>query len=199
MSEQSLPIPLVPAEVDLRDIPCMPVNVAKFLREFHRELRNSDVMLAELMLNTTAWHQLPAGSLPTDDEQLSHYSTLSHSSWLRVRSEVLNGWTLCSDGRLHHSEVAGLVLKAWKKKRSTLARIARRMEVSSHAWAKLRSAVFERDGYLCQYCRVPGKRLECDHVVPVSRKGRTVIENLITACFTCNRCKGSKLVEEFIA
>lgn len=53
------------------------------------------------------------------------------------------------------------------------------------------------DGYTCQYCGERGKRLECDHVVPVSRGGSNEHENLVTACFACNRSKRAKTVEEW--
>ena len=66
-------------------------------------------------------------------------------------------------------------------------------------WQELRAAVFERDDYTCQYCGDRGKRLECDHVVPVARGGSSDIDNLTTACFACNRSKRSKTVEEWRA
>lgn len=68
----------------------------------------------------------------------------------------------------------------------------------AHEWYLLRSAVFERDDYTCQYCWVRGGRLECDHVVPVSRGGTHDLSNLVTACFACNRSKRNKTVEEWM-
>lgn len=64
-------------------------------------------------------------------------------------------------------------------------------------WVKLRAFVFKRDDYTCAYCGERGKRLECDHVVPVSRGGSSGLENLVTACFRCNRSKRAKLIEEW--
>ncbi len=66
-------------------------------------------------------------------------------------------------------------------------------------WAKIRTMIFERDNYTCQYCGARGVRLECDHVVPVSRGGGSESENLATACFSCNRSKRDKLVSEWRA
>lgn len=65
-------------------------------------------------------------------------------------------------------------------------------------WAVLRAKIFARDDYTCQYCGERGKRLECDHVVPVSRGGSSDEDNLATACFPCNRSKRDKTVEEWL-
>jgi len=58
---------------------------------------------------------------------------------------------------------------------------------------KLRFEVFKRDGFQCQYCgkTPPDAILEADHINPKARKGKDDINNLITACFDCNRGKGA--------
>lgn len=58
---------------------------------------------------------------------------------------------------------------------------------------KLRFTVFARDGFQCQYCgrNPPAVVLEPDHVIPVSAGGEDSEENLITACFDCNRGKAA--------
>jgi len=68
---------------------------------------------------------------------------------------------------------------------------------SSEVWAALRALIFKRDDYTCGYCGERGKRLECDHVVPVARGGGNGADNLITACFRCNRSKRAKLPSEW--
>lgn len=56
---------------------------------------------------------------------------------------------------------------------------------------KLRFEVFKRDGFQCVYCgRTPPQVvLEADHIEPRSKGGKDDINNLITACFDCNRGK----------
>ena len=56
---------------------------------------------------------------------------------------------------------------------------------------RLRFEVFKRDSFTCQYCGAhpPAVVLECDHIVPASKGGSTDEENLVTACFACNRGK----------
>lgn len=70
--------------------------------------------------------------------------------------------------------------------------------LSEERWRKLRSFVFERDNYTCQYCGVRGGDLECDHVVPFSRGGSNESNNLATACRGCNIRKGDRTPEEWV-
>ena len=55
-----------------------------------------------------------------------------------------------------------------------------------------------RDQYTCQYCSTqPGKNhLTVDHVIPRSKGGLTVWENVVTACATCNQRKGNRMPHE---
>lgn len=70
---------------------------------------------------------------------------------------------------------------------------------NSLEWRKIRSEIFARDDYTCQYCGERGRKLECDHVMPVSRGGETTEDNLVTACFACNRSKRAKTPEEWLS
>lgn len=56
-----------------------------------------------------------------------------------------------------------------------------------------RFTIFKRDDFTCQYCgaRPPEVVLEVDHIHPVARGGGSGENNLITACFACNRGKGA--------
>jgi 5-methylcytosine-specific restriction endonuclease McrA len=58
-----------------------------------------------------------------------------------------------------------------------------------------RKALFARDGHRCVYCGSSG-RLTLDHVVPRSRGGDSVWENVVTSCAPCNLRKGNRLPEE---
>jgi hypothetical protein len=61
---------------------------------------------------------------------------------------------------------------------------------------RTRFNVFKRDGFRCQYCgrTPPAVVLEVDHIHPVSAGGKSKTENLLTACFDCNRGKGAELL-----
>jgi len=62
----------------------------------------------------------------------------------------------------------------------------------------LRDWIKMRDCYTCLNCGVslaaePHLLLEVDHIVPVSKGGLSVPENLQTLCWKCNRSKGAKV------
>jgi 5-methylcytosine-specific restriction endonuclease McrA len=58
-----------------------------------------------------------------------------------------------------------------------------------------RKALFARDGHKCVYCGSTG-RLTLDHVVPRSRGGDSVWENVVTSCAPCNLRTGDRTPEE---
>jgi len=60
----------------------------------------------------------------------------------------------------------------------------------------MRAAVLVRDGGRCRRCR-RSINLEMDHIVPVSKGGKTEELNLQTLCRRCNRAKCRKLVPRF--
>ena len=57
-----------------------------------------------------------------------------------------------------------------------------------------RRAVFARDGWTCQYCGAQAENL--DHVIPRSRGGEHVWENVVAACRRCNAKKENRLLAE---
>lgn len=54
--------------------------------------------------------------------------------------------------------------------------------------------IYIRDLYTCQYCNTFQTRnnLTLDHVIPLSKGGRTKWENIVAACSPCNSKKGNK-------
>ncbi len=58
--------------------------------------------------------------------------------------------------------------------------------------------VFTRDGFRCCYCGEANemRALNYDHVVPRLQGGKTVWENIVTACYPCNSRKGSRTPEQ---
>jgi len=56
--------------------------------------------------------------------------------------------------------------------------------------------ILKRDNYTCQYCgRNSGEKLTIDHVLPRSLGGRTIWENVVSACQACNLKKGNKTLQ----
>jgi len=62
---------------------------------------------------------------------------------------------------------------------------------------KIREFIKQRDNFTCCHCgnstlKEANLLLEIDHIVPVSKGGYTVEENLQTLCWKCNRAKSNK-------
>ena len=59
-----------------------------------------------------------------------------------------------------------------------------------------RKAVLARDAWTCQYCGSRKSSLTVDHVIPRSRGGESIWENIVASCASCNRRKGNQLPRE---
>ena len=61
-----------------------------------------------------------------------------------------------------------------------------------------RGNIYLRDQNRCQYCgkKFSSSELSLDHVVPISRGGKSTWENVVCACLPCNVRKGNKLLSE---
>lgn len=195
------PNPPVSPDIDLKDFAFTPIYRARlFGSSFHARANDAE-WRAGLTLWLKSQDQVPAGSLPTDDIDLCRLAELGRDmkTWLKVRAMALHGWQECADGRLYHNDVAEFVNRVWNSPRRTSARVNRRLAIRSEEWAAIRRTVFERDSFTCQYCGERGGKLECDHVLPVAKGGKTEIVNLATACFRCNRSKGSRPLSAWLA
>ncbi len=51
--------------------------------------------------------------------------------------------------------------------------------------------------YSCAYCGVSGKMTQ-DHIIPISRGGSHIRDNVVPACLRCNQLKSDKPVTEFL-
>lgn len=111
MTADSLPEPLVPAEVDLRGLDWMELDVVRLMDSDMFALSTGDEFKAAVALWCKSFHQKPGGSLPDNDKVLAELSRAK--SWKKVKAVALRGWFKCSDGRLYHKVVAEKALKAW--------------------------------------------------------------------------------------
>lgn len=62
----------------------------------------------------------------------------------------------------------------------------------------MRYDVLRRDNFHCVRCgrgKEDGVKLHVDHIVPVSRGGKSVMDNLQTLCEDCNCGKGNRYEE----
>jgi hypothetical protein len=58
--------------------------------------------------------------------------------------------------------------------------------------------VFDRDGHRCGYCNctLTGSNRTVDHVIPTSKGGKNIYENVVACCGKCNSKKGDKSLKE---
>ena len=102
---------------------------------------------------------------------------------LKEKAEVLHA----SDRQLH-SERSSMAVPS-------VIRLTYFVKVPFRARAALnRRAVFARDDYRCQYCGASAENI--DHVVPRSRGGQHIWENVVAACRPCNTRKEDRLLPE---
>jgi 5-methylcytosine-specific restriction endonuclease McrA len=52
--------------------------------------------------------------------------------------------------------------------------------------------VLVRDWYTCVYCGSRKRPLTIDHIIPVSKGGKTDFDNCVASCKTCNHYKGAR-------
>ena len=57
---------------------------------------------------------------------------------------------------------------------------------------RMRFAIFRRDGERCKRCG-SRRNLEIDHIVPISKGGKSIYSNLQTLCHRCNVKKGTNI------
>lgn len=76
--------------------------------------------------------------------------------------------------------------------------VTRYGEVPKHTVKFSRVRILKRDKFTCQYCGAqPGMAdLTIDHVMPVSRGGKTVWENCVASCYDCNARKADRTPSE---
>lgn len=111
--------PLVSHDVDLRGMPFMPLDVARLRDSDLAIMATGDEFRAAVLLWCAAWNQLPAASLPDNDQALAAYAGFGRDvrGWLAVKAGAMRGFVLCSDGRWYHPVVAEKAVEAWAERR----------------------------------------------------------------------------------
>ena len=105
---------------------------------------------------------------------------------LKEKAEVLE----LADGALRSERLS--------MDRPTVIRLVTYVRIprDAHRRKITRKAVLARDSWTCQYCGTSKPGLTVDHVIPRSRGGKSVWENIVASCAACNRRKGNRLPRE---
>lgn len=90
-------------------------------------------------------------------------------------------------------DIKSLLQKAQKRQKREQSKAYQRSLMTQ----SLRYDVIKRDGFRCQICgrsvkNNPKIELEVDHIIPISKGGKTIKSNLQTLCRECNRGKSTK-------
>lgn len=130
--------PLTPAGLDLRDFPYMPLDVARIRDSSLATKAGAEEFRAAVILWCAAWHQVPAASLPDDDQELAWLAGFGRDlkKWRKIRTGALRHFVKCTDGRLYHPVIAEKAIEAMSKREAyrqrtanaTATRLARQAE-----------------------------------------------------------------------
>ena len=156
--------------------------------------------------------------LKINDETLSHINTIYHLqikvekfvSDSSTKQKILNDqvtpyfmMTYTSpQGRSSKTSLFEFNSKKIKKLKTYVEKIiSQKKTVASQRQAmtpQLREFILRRDNWTCQKCgnsqfKEPNLLLEVDHIIPISRGGKTEPSNLQTLCWKCNRSKSDKI------
>jgi hypothetical protein len=122
---------------------------------------------------------------------LSKYSAGTYENrfgtWLEALNKFVEWVNTDEEIEARAAQVpTGIVMSPAKRPKRTKREISER----------LRFRILVRDGFICHSCgasplKTPGTELHVDHVIPWSKGGETVADNLKTKCLRCNLGKGN--------
>lgn len=114
------PTPLTPPDCDLRDFSKIMIDVTRLFASTFNAKASRDPLAWMIghKLWYRSWHQVPAASLPNDEDELCYLAELGFDvkSFRKARALAMHGWIECSDGRLYHPVVAEAARVAWESK-----------------------------------------------------------------------------------
>lgn len=110
-----LPPPPVPPDADLRHLDDMPLEVRRLRDSGIAGVADAEAFRCALLSWSTAWHQLPAGSMPAGASDLCRIVGLGRDlkTWRRIEADAMRGWRPFADGKLYHVVLTEKVIAAW--------------------------------------------------------------------------------------
>ena len=114
------------------------------------------------------------------------YEPLNITTWRRATVLMLKGKAESLEEDSNHKIRSDLTLP-------TVIRLRYFIRIPYRELALNKKNLIQRDNHSCQYCGYSGYILSIDDVIPRSRGGKDIWENVVTACSTCNVKKGGRL------
>lgn len=103
--------------------------------------------------------------------------------------------------RIHLPEEIAICREAMSKaQKKQLPRVDPERDLDFYNLKENRQKVFERDKYLCHYCKKQLTRFSAtlDHIQPVSKGGDNSYENLVTACLLHNSQRNAQPIMDYL-
>jgi 5-methylcytosine-specific restriction endonuclease McrA len=157
----------------------------------------------ETLARASAPQRFPHGPAPRLLSLDAHGRILNWMTWQDAACLYARGavaWTLGDPCLTVHGGT-----NRWSGQQSVLE-IAPIIAAKGHASSRVseptpaltNAALFARDQWICLYCNADGRRLPLtrDHVVPTSKGGKDVWENVVSACIHCNSKKGGRTPQQ---
>src|SRR5690242_7035852 len=126
--DETLPAPLVSADIDLSRLDGFMLDTSRLLGSELVALSTGDEFKAAVLLWCRAWKQRPACSLPDDDRVLASFAGVPLSKWKKIRDVALRGFVKCSDGRQYHKVLAEDAVRAFRAHKQRQEAIRKRWE-----------------------------------------------------------------------
>lgn len=166
----------------------------KFKR-LQRRLRLSKVLTVGLL--ELLWHATFQNAPDGDIGRLSNQEIANQCDYEDDADELVVALVQCE--WLMECKTRRLIVVDWVSVRREYREPGsyRQLDVPKAEWNALRSEVIARDGLICTYCGSTVVTPHIDHIVPLSREGKSVIENLCVSCQPCNSSKQDKTPEEW--
>lgn len=113
--------------------------------------------------------------------RLKHPEKVSQYSRAAYRRDPAKRAAMNASYRARHPEMA----REASKRRRALKKGAAICDFTAAQWAAMK----DRYGHRCVYCGRKMKRLEQDHIIPLSKGGNHTYSNIVPACRSCNAKK----------
>lgn len=210
--EETLPVEVFTADVRRPDGRCPYCKVCAQMRGFLYYRRNRIELIEQMKeyaarrpeVNRAAHARYRASSKGKETKRawgLRRKPEERREEYLGNRETILRR---SRQWRADHPGATWLQVQSWAArnpeayKASELNRRARRAGATKRLDAGAVSALLVKQSHGCAYCRQALVKFHVDHILPLSRGGEHVIENLALACPACNLRKNSKTAEEFL-
>jgi HNH endonuclease len=144
---------------------------------------------ASLRLRVSQWCN---GTIPTDIEDLARMAEMKAEEVPQLVTDLLrNGWVFVGCSKMVHTETD-------RRRKLMVQKIeaARSRRSIRDQSKRLRFRVLASCGFACRYCgrKAPQVELHIDHILPLSRGGEDVEQNMVAACAECNLGKNNTVV-----